>query len=262
MRAAYTATLIASAVMTTQLAINQAAVADCLNVDELPSKLITAAPPNCVVKRGSLCQDRMYRVEVTNTCQHKIRIYVAKGDLKGEWPLEPGTRRKFVCEELYHQCKGVPISLLDGTTTTETKPPESKPKGKPDPNRNSTLPPNNAAGSPKQGVDYDAAKRARVRIELDMAERINTKEGWCTFLESNPNGEDAEWAKKRLKELGNGSTDCSDHNNEGAAKYLSAKCGVSVPLTPCPFFGGHDAAPSSSSSRLICFSGNCAHPLS
>ena len=37
---------------------------------------------------------------------------------------------------------------------------------------------------------------------------------------------------------------------------------VRVPRAPRRLFSGHDEAPSSSSSHLICFSGNCARPLS
>jgi hypothetical protein len=52
------------------------------------------------------------------------------------------------------------------------------------------------------GVDYDAAKRGEAKLAFDIAEKMDSIEGWKAFLKDHSDsGVYAEHAKKRLKEL-------------------------------------------------------------
>jgi hypothetical protein len=57
------------------------------------------------------------------------------------------------------------------------------------------------------GTDHAAAERAAERMQFERAEKINSIDGWLIFLEAFPNGDNAEWARQRLKDLGNAQDD-------------------------------------------------------
>jgi hypothetical protein len=52
------------------------------------------------------------------------------------------------------------------------------------------------------GTDYAAAERAAERMQFERAEKIDSIDGWLIFLKAFPNGDNSDWAKQRLKELG------------------------------------------------------------
>lgn len=70
----------------------------------------------------------------------------------------------------------------------------------------------NGSGENRKGVaavapgqtDRSVAELARQRSEFDLAQKMDSVEGWRAFLKEYPEGVDAQWAKKRIAELSNG----------------------------------------------------------
>jgi hypothetical protein len=56
--------------------------------------------------------------------------------------------------------------------------------------------------SEPSGVGKDSASRAEERLQFELATKIDTVAAWKAFLEAFPKGVNAEWAKRRLVELG------------------------------------------------------------
>jgi len=76
--------------------------------------------------------------------------------------------------------------------------------------------PNKSSGT-RPEIDYAAAARAIARRDFDLAEKMNSKEGWRAFLKDHPDGLDAEYAKKKLKELeGDTSTSLPEQDRRAA----------------------------------------------
>jgi hypothetical protein len=56
-------------------------------------------------------------------------------------------------------------------------------------------------GAASEGIDYEAASRARIKKAYEWAADQNSVEAWEQFLDENPDGDYAQDAKKRLAEL-------------------------------------------------------------
>jgi len=88
------------------------------------------------------------------------------------------------------------------------------------PTKSGGAPANSNSSTPgNSGADYQAARRVEERMQFETAEKIDTVDVWRKFLGQFPDGVNAEWAKKRIKEL----SDKSENNRSSSE--------------PKPFFG-------------------------
>jgi hypothetical protein len=120
-------------------------------------------------------QDGKRRIVWAKTGTHTVRCNGSR-----DWICTSIVNVEFVC----------PQQTAEGPSRSDTR------KGVPVEEEKKTAQPT------APGVDVEAAKRASERFDFQLAEKMDSREGWEAFLKAHPDGVSAAWAKKRLKELG------------------------------------------------------------
>jgi hypothetical protein len=82
------------------------------------------------------------------------------------------------------------------------------------------------------GTDYDAAARAEARLQFELAEKMDTREGWQAFLKDHPDGVYAAYAKKRISELEGGNQPAKAPDPKPSQIERNSRASVSPRIAP------------------------------
>jgi hypothetical protein len=127
-------------------------------------------------------QASIIKWQFENVCQHSVTVHIDTDISSYDKELPPGSSTTQCSSgDGCHQFRGYSLPGCNAEPSEKRPPAEG------------------SAGRPS--VDEAAAARARVKIEFEHAERIDTREAWQEFLKKNPEGVEAAWARKRVKEL-------------------------------------------------------------